>query len=59
MAQWLRALTDLPEAPGSIPSTYMMAHNCLWLSSRGSDTLTQTDTPSHRQTYLQAKHQCT
>ena len=29
MAQQLRALTALPEDPGSIPSTHMAAHNCL------------------------------
>jgi len=35
MAQWLRALNALPEDPGSIPSTHMVA-------------LTVTPTPSHR-----------
>ena len=29
MAQRLRTLAVLPEDPGSIPSTYMAAHNCL------------------------------
>ena len=29
MAQWLRALTVLPEDPSSIPSTHMAAYNCL------------------------------
>jgi len=29
MAQWLRALTALPEDLGSIPSNDMAAHNCL------------------------------
>jgi hypothetical protein len=29
MAQWLRALTALPEVLGSIPSTHMEAHNHL------------------------------
>jgi hypothetical protein len=29
MAQWLRALTDLPEVLGSIPSNHMEAHNHL------------------------------
>ena len=28
IVQWLRALTDLPEDLGSIPSTHMAAHNC-------------------------------
>ena len=43
VAQWLRGLTALPEDPGSIPSTHMDTHNCLIpVSSRGSDTLTQT-----------------
>jgi len=27
--QWLRALTALPGNSGSIPSTFMAAHNCL------------------------------
>ena len=35
MAQWLRALTAPPEDPGSIPSTHMAAHNCLWLQFHG------------------------
>lgn len=29
MAQRLRALVALPEDQGSIPSTYVTAHNCL------------------------------
>ena len=29
MAQWLRALTALPENQGSIPSTHMATQNCL------------------------------
>ena len=29
MAQWLRALTAVPEVLGSIPSNYMVAHNPL------------------------------
>jgi hypothetical protein len=29
MAQWLRAVTALPEALSSIPSNHMMAHNHL------------------------------
>jgi hypothetical protein len=29
MAQWLRALTALPEVLSSIPSNHMMAHNHL------------------------------
>jgi hypothetical protein len=29
MAQWLRALTALPEVPSSIPSSHMVAHNHL------------------------------
>jgi len=29
MAQWLRALTALPEVLSSIPSNHMMAHNSL------------------------------
>jgi hypothetical protein len=29
MAQWLRALTALPEVLSSIPSTHMVAHNHL------------------------------
>jgi hypothetical protein len=29
MAQWLRALTDLPEVLSSIPSNNMVAHNHL------------------------------
>ena len=28
-AQWLRALTAFSKDPGSVPSTYMAAHNCL------------------------------
>ena len=30
MAQWLRALTILPENLGSIPSNHMVAHNHLF-----------------------------
>ena len=40
MVQWLRTLAALPEDPGSILSTHIVAHNCLWLSSRDSDTFT-------------------
>jgi hypothetical protein len=29
MAQWLRALTALPEVMSSIPSNYMVVHNHL------------------------------
>jgi hypothetical protein len=29
MAQWLRALTSLPEVLSSIPSTHMVPHNHL------------------------------
>jgi hypothetical protein len=29
IVHWLRALTILSQDPGSISSTYMMAHNCL------------------------------
>ena len=35
MAQRLRALTALPEDPGSIPSTHMAAHNCLKIQFQG------------------------
>jgi hypothetical protein len=28
IARWLRALTTLPEAPGSILDTHMAVHNC-------------------------------
>ena len=35
MAQWLRALTALPEDPGSILSTHMAAHNCLKIQFQG------------------------
>lgn len=48
MAQRFRALAALPEDPSSMPSTHMPAHNCLYLLSRESDTLTQT--------YMQAKY---
>ena len=27
MAQWLRVLAILPEDPGSVPSTHVVAHN--------------------------------
>ena len=30
MAQWLRALTALPEVLSSIPSTHMVVHNHLY-----------------------------
>jgi hypothetical protein len=30
MAQWLRALTALPEVLSSIPSNHMVAHNHLY-----------------------------
>jgi hypothetical protein len=49
MAQWLRALTALPENQGSIPSTHMAIHNCLVL---------QDPTPSTK-TNMQAKYQYT
>ena len=29
IAQWLRAPAALPEDPGLIPSTHVVAHNCL------------------------------
>jgi hypothetical protein len=29
MAQWLKALTALPEVPSSIPSNHMVAHDHL------------------------------
>jgi hypothetical protein len=29
MAQWLRALTALPEVPSTIPSNHMVAHSHL------------------------------
>jgi hypothetical protein len=29
IAQWLSAVTALPEDPGSIPSNHMVAHNHL------------------------------
>lgn len=29
MAQWLRALVDLPEDLGSILNTHVVAHNCV------------------------------
>ena len=35
MTQWLRALTALTEELGSIPSTYMAAHNCLEIQLEG------------------------
>jgi hypothetical protein len=35
MAQRLKALAALPEDPGSIPSTHMVAHNCLQLQFQG------------------------
>lgn len=31
MAQWLRTLSGLPEVQGSIPSTNMVAYNCIKL----------------------------
>jgi len=43
MAQWLRALTALPEVLSSIPRNHMAAHNYNF-SSR-SDTLTQAYNP--------------
>lgn len=30
MVQWLRIMTNLPEDPGSIPSTHMVAHSATW-----------------------------
>ena len=44
MAQWLRALAALPEDPGSIPSTYMTAHN----SPLSITLVPELPTPSHR-----------
>jgi hypothetical protein len=35
MSQWLRVLAALPEDPGSIPSTHMIAHNCVYLQFQG------------------------
>lgn len=46
MAQWVRALSALPEVCGSIPST----HNCLQIQSLGIQLI---------QIYIEAKHQCT
>jgi hypothetical protein len=37
MAQWLRALTALPEVLSSISSTHMVAHNHLMTSSGVSE----------------------
>ena len=37
MAQWLRALTALPEVLSSIPSNHMVAHNHLMPSSGVSE----------------------
>lgn len=39
MAQQLRALVALPEDQGSIPSTYVTAHNCLRLQFQTSSGL--------------------
>jgi hypothetical protein len=36
MAQWLKALAALPEAPSSIPSTHMAVHNLLLTPSMPS-----------------------
>ena len=41
MAQWLRALTALPEDLGSTPSIHMAAHNCLQLELLSSTIFTQ------------------
>jgi hypothetical protein len=43
MVQWLRALGVLPEDLGSIPSTYVAAHNC---NSKRSN-------PTYRHTWRQ------
>jgi hypothetical protein len=37
MAQWLRALTALPEVLSSIPSTHVVAHSHLMTSSGVSE----------------------
>ena len=47
MAQQLGALAALPEVPGSIPSTPMAAHNCLWLLFQ------EVQHPYNRHTYRQ------
>ena len=39
MAQWLQGLAALPEDPGLIPSTYVVAHTSINSSLRGSNTL--------------------
>jgi hypothetical protein len=47
MAQWLRALTALPEVLSSIPSNHMVAHNhLLWDPMPSSGT----------QVYMQIEH---
>ena len=58
MALMLRAQTVLPKDPGSIPSTHMAAHDCLYLqfsSSRGPDTLTKTHMQANPNVHLERK----
>jgi hypothetical protein len=54
----LRALGNLAEDPGSVPSIYKMAHNCLEFHFQGSDALfwSLQTTACTQCTYLQAKH---
>jgi hypothetical protein len=49
LAQWLRALAVLPEDPGLIPSTHMVAYNHLQLQFQEvlCPLLTAKDTSSH------------
>jgi hypothetical protein len=41
MAQWLRALTALPEVLSSIPSNHMVAHNHLQLDPMTSSGVSE------------------
>lgn len=63
MVQWLMALAALAENPGSIPSTLMEAHTCLWLQLQGlqNPLLESTSTKNTRgaHAYMQAKHAST
>lgn len=47
MAQWLNVLTTLAKDPGSIPTTYMAAHNHLYLQFQGIGLLLDSESTVH------------
>jgi hypothetical protein len=56
MAQQLQSLAAISEDLGSMPSTYMAAHDHLSLPSKGSDTLYGQVPGMHQDTCVQNVH---